>query len=100
MVGVFSAFALARGVGLQRFGVGLGAWVLIDAAVVRSVLLPTTMKLLGDWNWYYFHRNVYVSFQKDAQGIERRAVIGIDNLAFGTDYQLGRRSTVTHSPLT
>ncbi len=52
MVGVFSAFALARDVGLQQFGVGLGVSVLIDATVIRSVLLPATMKLLGDWNWY------------------------------------------------
>jgi len=52
MVGVFGAFALAREVGLQQFGVGLGVSVLIDATVVRSVLLPATMKLLGDWNWY------------------------------------------------
>jgi uncharacterized membrane protein YdfJ with MMPL/SSD domain len=52
MVGVFGAFALAREVGLQQFGVGLGVSVLIDATVIRSVLLPATMKLLGDWNWY------------------------------------------------
>jgi uncharacterized membrane protein YdfJ with MMPL/SSD domain len=52
MVGVFSAFALAREVGLQQFGVGLGVSVLIDATIIRSVLLPATMKLLGDWNWY------------------------------------------------
>ena len=52
MVGVFSAFALARDVGLQQFGVGLGVSVLIDATIIRSVLLPATMKLLGDWNWY------------------------------------------------
>ena len=52
MVGVFSTFALARDVGLQQFGVGLGVAVLIDATVIRSVLLPATMKLLGDWNWY------------------------------------------------
>lgn len=52
MVGVFGAFALGREVGLQQFGVGLGVSILIDATVIRSVLLPATMKLLGDWNWY------------------------------------------------
>ena len=52
MVGVFSAFALGRDIGLQQFGVGLGVAVLIDATVIRTVLLPATMKLLGDWNWY------------------------------------------------
>ena len=52
MVGVFAAFALGREIGLKQFGVGLGVAVLIDATVIRSVLLPASMKLLGDWNWY------------------------------------------------
>jgi putative drug exporter of the RND superfamily len=33
-------------------GVGLAAAILIDATLVRAVLLPATMKLLGKWNWY------------------------------------------------
>ena len=37
---------------LKQFGVGLAVAVLIDATIVRAVLLPATMKLLGDWNWY------------------------------------------------
>ena len=36
----------------KQFGVGLAAAVLIDATLVRAVLLPATMKLLGDRNWY------------------------------------------------
>ena len=52
MVGVFGAFAMGRLVGFQQFGLGLGVAVLIDATVIRSVLLPASMKLLGDWNWY------------------------------------------------
>ena len=52
MVGVFGAFALSRDVGLQQFGVGLGVAVLIDATLIRTVLLPATMTLLGDTNWY------------------------------------------------
>ncbi len=52
MVGVFGTFALARDVNAQQFGVGLGVAVLIDATIIRSVLLPASMKLLGDWNWY------------------------------------------------
>ena len=52
MVGVFGAFALGSIVGLQQFGVGLRVAVLIDATVTRSVLLPASMKLLDDWNWY------------------------------------------------
>jgi uncharacterized membrane protein YdfJ with MMPL/SSD domain len=36
----------------KQFGVGLAAAILIDATLVRGVLLPATMKLLGDLNWY------------------------------------------------
>ncbi len=52
MVGVFGAFATSRVLGLQQFGLGLGVAVLIVATVIRVVLLPATMKLLGEWNWY------------------------------------------------
>ncbi len=52
MVGVFGSFALGRSIEGQQFGLGLGVAVLIDATIIRSVLLPATMKLLGDWNWY------------------------------------------------
>ena len=37
---------------MKEMGIGLAAAVLIDATIVRGVLLPATMKLLGDWNWY------------------------------------------------
>ena len=36
----------------KELGVGLAVAVLIDATIIRGVLLPATMKLLGDWNWY------------------------------------------------
>jgi uncharacterized membrane protein YdfJ with MMPL/SSD domain len=52
MVAVFSIFAFMRLLGMKQFGVGLGVAILIDATVIRSVLLPASMKLLGDWNWY------------------------------------------------
>ena len=52
MVGVFGTFALSRQVGIQQMGLGLGVAVLIDAIIIRSVLLPASMKLLGDRNWY------------------------------------------------
>jgi RND superfamily putative drug exporter len=52
MVGVFGAFALGRNVEMQQFGIGLGVAVLIDATLIRSVLLPASMKLMGDINWY------------------------------------------------
>jgi len=52
MVGVFAIFGTLSMLFLKQFGVGLAAAVLIDATIVRAVLLPATMKLLGDWNWY------------------------------------------------
>ena len=52
MVAVFATFATSRVLGLQQFGVGLAVAVLIDATVIRVVLLPASMKLLGDLNWY------------------------------------------------
>ena len=52
MVGVFFVFALMPILDMKEMGIGLAAAVLIDATVVRAVLLPASMKLLGDWNWY------------------------------------------------
>ncbi len=52
MVAVFAIFATLRAVEFKQMGVGLAVAVLLDATIVRAVLLPATMKLLGDWNWY------------------------------------------------
>jgi uncharacterized membrane protein YdfJ with MMPL/SSD domain len=52
MVAVFATFATLSLVFFKELGVGLGVAVLIDATLVRAVLLPASMKLLGDWNWY------------------------------------------------
>jgi uncharacterized membrane protein YdfJ with MMPL/SSD domain len=52
MVGVFAIFATLQAMIFKQFGVGLAAAILIDATIVRAILLPATMKLLGDWNWY------------------------------------------------
>jgi uncharacterized membrane protein YdfJ with MMPL/SSD domain len=52
MVGVFSIFATLQFMFLKQFGVGLAIAVVLDATIVRAVLLPASMKLLGDWNWY------------------------------------------------
>jgi RND superfamily putative drug exporter len=52
MVAVFSVFAALSMLMFKQFGVGLAAAILIDATIVRAVLLPATMKLLGEWNWY------------------------------------------------
>jgi uncharacterized membrane protein YdfJ with MMPL/SSD domain len=52
MVAVFAIFASLGALEFKQLGVGLAAAILIDATLVRAVLLPATMKLLGDWNWY------------------------------------------------
>jgi uncharacterized membrane protein YdfJ with MMPL/SSD domain len=52
MVFVFSIFGSLSLIMMKQFGVGLATAVLLDATLVRAVLLPATMKLLGDWNWY------------------------------------------------
>jgi uncharacterized membrane protein YdfJ with MMPL/SSD domain len=52
MVGVFSLFGSLSSLELKQAGVGLATAVLIDATIVRAVLLPATMKLLGERNWY------------------------------------------------
>jgi RND superfamily putative drug exporter len=52
MVGVFGLFATLSVLDIKQFGVGAAVAVLLDATVIRAVLLPATMKLLGDWNWY------------------------------------------------
>ena len=52
MVGVFSLFGSLSSLELKQAGVGLAAAVLIDATIIRAVLLPASMTLLGEWNWY------------------------------------------------
>jgi uncharacterized membrane protein YdfJ with MMPL/SSD domain len=52
MIAVFAIFATVNEIVFKMLGVGLAVAVLLDATVVRAVLLPATMKLLGDWNWY------------------------------------------------
>ena len=49
---VFAIFATLSLLIFKQLGIGLAVAVLIDATVIRGVLLPATMKLLGDWNWY------------------------------------------------
>ena len=52
MVGVFSIFVTLSLVDFKEFGIGLASAILIDATIIRGVLLPASMTLLGDWNWY------------------------------------------------
>jgi RND superfamily putative drug exporter len=52
MVAVFAIFASLPTLDIKQLGVGLAIAVLLDATLVRGVLLPATMKMLGEWNWY------------------------------------------------
>jgi RND superfamily putative drug exporter len=52
MIAAFAGFTAGSFVGLQEFGIGLSAAILFDATIVRALLVPSLMKLIGDWNWY------------------------------------------------
>ncbi len=52
MVVVFLVFATLSFIDFKEMGIGLAVAVLIDATIVRGVLLPASMSILGDWNWY------------------------------------------------
>jgi uncharacterized membrane protein YdfJ with MMPL/SSD domain len=52
MVGVFAVFMTLSFIDFKELGLGLATAVLIDATIIRGVLLPASMKVLGDWNWY------------------------------------------------
>ena len=55
MVAVFSIFATLSVIEFKMFGVGMASAVLIDATVVRGILMPAVMSLLGERNWYLPH---------------------------------------------
>ena len=52
MAAVFFAFALAESVIIKAVGIGIGIAVILDATVVRGLLVPATMRLMGEWNWW------------------------------------------------
>ena len=52
MVGVFSIFATLSTIDMKQLGVGLAAAILIDATLIRAVVLPSAMALLGNANWW------------------------------------------------
>ena len=52
MVTVFAAFALAEVITIKSIGVGMAIAVAVDATIIRVLLVPATMRLMGDWNWW------------------------------------------------
>jgi RND superfamily putative drug exporter len=53
MVAVFAGFATGNLASMQQMGFGLAVAVILDATVIRSILVPASMQLLGEWNWYF-----------------------------------------------
>ncbi len=53
MVAVFLSFAFQDDIITKQFGLGLAVAIAIDASIVRMILVPATMELLGDWNWWF-----------------------------------------------
>ncbi len=53
MVAVFGGFAAGQLSSFQQMGFGLAVAVFLDATIVRTVLVPASMRLLGAWNWYF-----------------------------------------------
>jgi RND superfamily putative drug exporter len=52
MVAVFAAFAVAGAPSLKELGVGLAVAIFLDATLIRLVIVPAAMRLLGSWNWW------------------------------------------------
>jgi RND superfamily putative drug exporter len=52
MCAAFSGFLAGRIIGLQQFGLGLAVAIFLDATIVRSLLVPSMMAILGRWNWW------------------------------------------------
>ena len=52
MVAVFAVFVATGVPSIQQIGLGTAVAIALDATLVRLVLVPATMELLGDWNWY------------------------------------------------
>jgi RND superfamily putative drug exporter len=52
LVGTFGSFASARVVTIKEIGIGLAIGVALDTTIVRIIMVPATMKLMGDWNWW------------------------------------------------
>jgi putative drug exporter of the RND superfamily len=79
MVCVFALFGTLSSLELKQAGVGLAAAVLIDATVIRGVLLPATMKLLGEWNWYLPRRLEWLPHLEHAERPRERLEPSLDS---------------------
>jgi RND superfamily putative drug exporter len=69
LVLMFAFFVLSSGPGvdIKQFGIGLAAGIIFDATVIRALLVPALMKLLGDWNWWMPRTAARLLFIRDPQ---------------------------------
>jgi RND superfamily putative drug exporter len=76
MVGVFAAFGLADVVIIKSIGLGMALAVALDATIVRALIVPATMRLLGDWNWWAPRplAHLYARFRLSEAAAPARAV--------------------------
>ncbi|HZT15593.1 MAG TPA: MMPL family transporter [Gaiellaceae bacterium] len=89
MVAVFAIFITLRTLDIKQMGFGLAAAILIDSTVVRAVLLPAVMKLLGDWNWYlprWLEWLPWIGGEADGRGERGRGAHGPRGAAPALDY--------------
>ena len=80
MVAVFGVFATLSSIVFKQLGIGLAVAILIDATLVRAILLPATMKLLGDRNWYLPKKLGWLPHIEHEPAVARR----LSNVAEGT----------------
>ncbi|MGH3001646.1 MAG: MMPL family transporter [Gaiellaceae bacterium] len=78
LVLMFAFFVLSSspGVDIKQFGIGLAAGIIFDATVIRALLVPALMRLLGDWNWWLPDRAarlLLVAPRQDLPGAQARA---------------------------
>jgi putative drug exporter of the RND superfamily len=76
MCAAFSGFVAGRIVGLQEFGLGLAVAIFVDATIVRSLLVPSMMAILGRWNWWLPGAAARLA-RVEASPLERRPAVGL-----------------------
>jgi RND superfamily putative drug exporter len=72
LVLMFAFFVLSSGPGvdIKQFGIGLAAGIIFDATVIRALLVPSLMRLMGDWNWWLPKRAAKVLRVRASQATE------------------------------
>jgi RND superfamily putative drug exporter len=61
----FFVLSTSPGTDIKQFGIGLSAGVIFDATIIRALLVPSLMKLLADWNWYFPSFAAKILFVRD-----------------------------------